>query len=717
MTAHAWKPTQHTAPTVAVLFDTAGFLRTLPMTGAAARTARLNQCLHQQGTDTTLLLCDLNPDSRPSGSWPLPVRYLPYESVYEHPERLRLHLAELAPDVLVMSNTQLIVRYGRELADSANAALIYELHDDEAALLRSIGDDGHRTAGVLQQAACTAADGVITFTDRDAHLARTLGAPAVHVVPCGVDPGPDPVGHPDGEPRVLFVGNMFYEPNRRAVQWLHDVLAPTLPPGTVIEVVGRYPASLRALADRIRFRGPVRDLRPVLETATVAVAPLDAGAGMKLKVLDYLAAGLPVVGTGEAFVGIADADQWAVETLLAELPQHVAALLQDEVRRRRLGKRGRRLVEQQYSWSTHAHNARAAYSAIAEQHRHHPHGTPPGAVAREFAAEQPYWLREWRSRRHSHSTTASTHPGQNMSYDNTGNADGLVDELADDIDCARLAAETALDLTFTDNAIVGYGQRSLVFLAESAVLKIYTHRWQERASREASGLRAAAAATELRIPEVLAHDELPGHLSWLASSRLSGTQPAPDGQDTTPILGQIAARLHTLPAQQVDELAEHRRRLRELPAGTGPMHQAARELDAALAETTPLVEQDCTRGFVHGDFSSRNVLLDDENPPGVIDFEGSGRGCCDDDLAALVLHESLLGHRDRHVLLDSYEAELTRLDPGADPVDDEHLAYHLVVRARWIMQWALDLDPDLAGEITALTPWLLQALAGAEAVR
>lgn len=718
MTRHAVQPGQfpraRREPRTVVLFDTAGFLRTLPMTGAAVRTARLNQWLHRQGADTTLLLCDLNPDSRQSGAWPLPVRYLPFESVYEHPERLRLHLAELAPDVLVMSNTQLVVRYGRELADSAAAALVYELHDDEAALLRSIGDGGHEDAAVLQSAACATADGVITFTERDAAIARQLGAPTVHVVPCGVDPGPPPAAQPGTEARVVFVGNLFYEPNRRAVRYLHDVLAPALPSGATIEVIGRYPPSLRGLADRLRLRGPMRDLRPVLETATVAVAPLDAGAGMKLKVLDYLAAGLPIVGTAEAFVGIADDEQWAVETDLAKLPEHVTDLLEDEVRRRRLGKRGRRLIEQRYSWSTQARHARAAYGAIVEQHQAHPRGTPPDATSRALATAPPYWLREWRSR--STSTAAYENPGHDMSDNTTGNDESLLAELAEYIDCARLAAEAALDTRFAGNSIVGYGQRSMVYLADQAVLKVYTHRWQERASREAAGLRAAAHAPGLRIPEALAHDELPGHLSWLASTRLAGTQPVQAEASTTVVLGHVAARLHTVPAHQVDELAEHRRRLRALPEGITLMHQAARQLDTALVAAAPSADQHCLRGFVHGDCSSRNVLLDGDQPPGVIDFEGSGAGCCYDDLGALVLHESLLGTRDRRVLLDSYDAERHRLDPTAAAVRGEHLAYHLMIRARWIMQWAIDLDPELASDITDLTPWLLGALAGTEAV-
>ena len=304
-----------------------------------------------------------------------------------------------------------------------------------------------------------------------------------------------------------------------------------------------------------------------------------------------------------------------------------------------------------------------------------------------------------------------------MRDDTAGDDGSVVGDLAESIDRARLAAEAALNVTFTENPVVGYGQRSMVFLAEQAVVKVYTHRWQERTVRETAGLRVAAHAPALRLPDVLAQDEVPSPLSWLACTRLSGTEPAPDAKTTSPLLGQVAARLHTLPAEQVDELAEHRHRLRDLPDGTTPRHQAARELDAALTETAPSAEQHCIRGVVHGDYSSRNILLTDDQLPGVIDFEGSGAGCCYTDLAALVLHESLLGPRDRHVLLASYDAERRRLDPPAAAVGGEHLAFHLLIRPRWIMQWALELDPDLAGAITDLTPWLLAALAGTEAIR
>ncbi|MGB6164966.1 MAG: hypothetical protein WBF75_20845, partial [Pseudonocardiaceae bacterium] len=131
---------------VVVVFDTAGFLGSLPLSGAAARTVHLNGHLHALGCPTTVLLCDLNPRSRATSNWPLPVRYLPYEALYERTEPLFTQVQDLAPAVLVMSSTQLVVRYGRALAEASGARLVYEMHDDEGAV-----------AGIVNLVACLVA--------------------------------------------------------------------------------------------------------------------------------------------------------------------------------------------------------------------------------------------------------------------------------------------------------------------------------------------------------------------------------------------------------------------------------------------------------------------------------------------------------------------------------------------------------------------------------
>ncbi|MER5869518.1 phosphotransferase [Streptomyces sp. NPDC002044] len=690
-----------------VLFDTAGFQRSLPLTGAAARTLHLNRHLSKAGAEVTLLLCDLNPRSRPTSHWPFPVRYLPYEALYEDTDPLTAHVKDLAPDVLVMSNTQLTVRYGRALACAAGAALLYEMHDDEAAVARTIGSGEWecRQAAVLQAAAVATADAVIAFTGRDADLAAALRAAAVHVVPCGVEPGPAPLRERETAGSAAFVGNLYYEPNARAAAFLRTRLAPALAPrGGSVDVYGRYPRALRALGtgSTVRLHGPVPDLPSALSTAEVGLAPLDSGGGMKLKVLQYMAAGLPVVGTAEAFAGLPDPGSFALvssDPSMADMPGLVARLLDDATLRRRLGTAGRQLIETEFSWATAAGLALRAYqSACGIAVTPTAPATGAGDI-RELAGRTPYWLHEWR-------TLEEPIMGDTPAPA-TGREHPVLARLASEIDCARQAAESALDTVFDHAAIVGYGGRSMVFLSKTAVLKIYTHRPTERARREIIGLRLCGQVPGLRVPEVVGHDDVEGALSWVAATRLDGT--APDdihNQDETRTLGAVAARLHNLPVDALAGLPAFGRNIRPLDVDAHPVRA---RLSAVLAKIEAVQQASCVSGFVHGDYSARNLLLTPGLPPGVIDFEGCGVGCVYEDLTNLYVQNCLIDGREAALALSCYEDEGARLGRTSG-LDARHLLWHTARYFRWVLQWAVEIDTSLADQITALAPRVLVAL-------
>lgn len=695
---------------VVVLFDTAGFQRSLPLTGAAARTLHLNRRLADAGADITLLLCDLNPRSTPTREWPFPVRYLPYADLYEDTAPLAAQVRELAPDVLVMSNTQLTVRYGRALADAGGARLVYEMHDDEAAVARTIGSGEWevRQAAVLQATAVATADAVVAFTRRDADLATALRGRAVHIVPCGVEPGPPPDHAHERPGTAAFVGNLYYEPNARAAAFLRARLAPALAPaGGSVDVYGRYPASLRALGTGsvLQLHGPVPDLRAALSTAQVAVAPLDSGGGMKLKVLQYLAAGLPVVGSPEAFAGLPDPGAFALvstDPAMGDLPALVTALRDDQGLRRRLGDAGRSLAESEFSWAAAAALALCAYRSAAG------HAGPPGRglAARPeilaMAGRPPYWLHEWRTRQEPR-----TRMGESMTPTSDGGQHPVLARLANEIDCARQAAESALNTVFDQAAIVGYGGRSMVFLSKTAILKIYTHRPAERAQREITGLTLAATAAGLRVPEVLGHDTVDGALAWVSATRLDGSAPTgPSDEQATTLLGTVAARLHALPAGALTGLPAFRRNIRPLPEDA---HPARTRLSAVLAKAEPVQLGACVTGFVHGDYSARNVLLAPGHDPGVIDFEGCGTGCVYEDLTNLYVQNCLLDGRDPHLALSAYHAESVRLGRTSE-VDIRHLLFHTARYFLWVLQWATEIDTALADQVIALAPDVLDAL-------
>jgi glycosyltransferase involved in cell wall biosynthesis len=107
---------------------------------------------------------------------------------------------------------------------------------------------------------------------------------------------------------LLFVGNFKHEPNSDAMLWFCREILPLIwkeAPAARLRIVGDAPLQIvRDLAsERIEVVGYVPDLRPYLCTSWVSVAPLRYGGGMKGKIGEAMAAGLPVVTTSTGIEG------------------------------------------------------------------------------------------------------------------------------------------------------------------------------------------------------------------------------------------------------------------------------------------------------------------------------------------------------------------------------------------------------------------------------
>ncbi|MDQ6617439.1 MAG: FkbM family methyltransferase [Actinomycetota bacterium] len=118
-----------------------------------------------------------------------------------------------------------------------------------------------------------------------------------------------PPGVTPATPMLLFVGNLVGKQNAVAAEWLLTVLAPRLPRGTALVLAGPGTETLArppGLDATLHCLGRVDDVDGLIAAADLCLAPLPAGAGVKTKVLHYLAHGKPVIGTPAAFEGIAD---------------------------------------------------------------------------------------------------------------------------------------------------------------------------------------------------------------------------------------------------------------------------------------------------------------------------------------------------------------------------------------------------------------------------
>lgn len=217
--------------------------------------------------------------------------------------------------------------------------------------------------GWFQKAVSSRIVAMLSASEREASFARTFLPPRVKlwIVPNGVDTAFFAPAAQEGEGNqslVLCAGFGVYR-NCEAATWFVQQILPRVReaiPDAQFWIVGsKPPPEVRKLGEfpGVHVTGTVEDVRPYYARAAVSVAPYRYGEGTKLKVLEAMASGVPVVSTTIGCQGIEVRD--GEHLLVADTPDaftdRVVGLLRSETRRREIGTRARCLVEQQYSWT------------------------------------------------------------------------------------------------------------------------------------------------------------------------------------------------------------------------------------------------------------------------------------------------------------------------------------------------------------------------------
>jgi glycosyltransferase involved in cell wall biosynthesis len=218
-----------------------------------------------------------------------------------------------------------------------------------------------RTALVERVLVEQVADTVLVCSEQDARrlVTRYPASAPVSVVPNVVDDLPAaPTGGTGGDrdPVLLYAAAFGYVPNADAARWLAAELWPRmrdqLGGGRLVLAGGHPPGDLVDGSDpSVQVTGRLPDLGPLLAAATLAPVPLRAGGGTRLKVLEALAHGVPVVSTRKGCEGL-DVEDGVHVVLADDADRFVQAgvdLHRDRHRRRQLATAGRALVAERYA--------------------------------------------------------------------------------------------------------------------------------------------------------------------------------------------------------------------------------------------------------------------------------------------------------------------------------------------------------------------------------
>ena len=245
---------------------------------------------------------------------------------------------------------------------------VLDLHNIESVLHNRCGAVEQFPASVAHRwfyQACTQMErrwwpgfsSILVPSAADAALVRAICADTRTVVYPNAIPRVDPPRR--GEQHVIaFSGNMEYHPNLMAVRFFRREIWPRLRarwPELRWRLIGRNAHAVRKYTEgdsRIEVTGAVADAVAELAAAQVAIVPLLAGSGTRLKIIEAWAAERAVVSTTLGAEGLeaAHGEHLLLANDAASFAEAISALLSSPEQRQALGKAGRALYERRYVW-------------------------------------------------------------------------------------------------------------------------------------------------------------------------------------------------------------------------------------------------------------------------------------------------------------------------------------------------------------------------------
>jgi glycosyltransferase involved in cell wall biosynthesis len=198
----------------------------------------------------------------------------------------------------------------------------------------------------------------------------------VEVVPNGVDCRHNRPSLAQPTPQTLvFNGSMTYDANLEAVKYFLDGVYPLVQsrvPGVSLTITGSTSGvdlSLLNLNGRVRLAGYVDDVRPLVAGASACVVPIRQGGGTRLKILEAMALGTPVVSTTKGAEGleVTPGKNILIADEPADFASQVVRLMREPDLRERLAVNARRLVEERYDWRAIGQNFVRLVESVVEQ--------------------------------------------------------------------------------------------------------------------------------------------------------------------------------------------------------------------------------------------------------------------------------------------------------------------------------------------------------------
>ena len=304
---------------------------------------------------------------------PFKTYIFPIEHYYNNLELIASIIRRESIDIIQFDNLEPILLQGVRLAELAGVKLVSEMHYVVRNLAKKLGANRSRIKEIekIEKEVGKSIDHLISLSNEDKPFLKkfmNIDSEKISVIPSGVDLKElKYVGPNFKEKNIVFLGNLYFKPNEDAVHIMRNQIYPELKKhGFRFTIAGDCPKNLKkgCTAPGFSFIGTIPDLNKLFEKATFALAPIDEGTGMRIKLLNYLAAGIPILTTKIATNGFNKKDCFLIEDNYSKYAEKIIGLLKNKKELTDVSKKGYSIVKKNYDWNIIAKQTIKTYKKI-----------------------------------------------------------------------------------------------------------------------------------------------------------------------------------------------------------------------------------------------------------------------------------------------------------------------------------------------------------------
>lgn len=348
------------------------------MDGASTRFRLIAKHLQNSGIDVVIIHCFRGWSDLTQIQAQLFKTYAIAERYYYNADWLLTNIINIEkPDLIEIDDIESINSVGLKIHRHTNIPIVFDAQFVSSMLLRELEAPFKMIVEKdrLERRLKDIISGVICFTGLDkldlfrlTHILKER----IHVIPLAADPDEiKPLKLNRASKYILFLANMYYEPNSKAVELIANVIAPAILkkfPKIKFKFVGDCPKELKYKyeSSSFIFTGRIPDINDVFKDVRLCIAPIGEGGGMRVKVLTYMAAGLPVVSTSAGIAGIKHNGSVKVSDDMEIFVKEMIKLLSNQKMSIKLGKLCRELIEKEFNWENVSAKCALLYKFVCE---------------------------------------------------------------------------------------------------------------------------------------------------------------------------------------------------------------------------------------------------------------------------------------------------------------------------------------------------------------